>query len=79
MNRGSVFDRLVDECLESAEETRETIYHELTGEAAGPEEYNEQRPIDPIDDDQRDGGIRREDEASTERPPAEPDDTRRQE
>ena len=73
---GSVFDRLVDERFESAEEAREAIYHELTGEATGPEEYNEQRPIDPIDYGQRDGGIREEDEAATERPPAEPDDTR---
>jgi len=77
---GSVFDRLVDERFESAEEAREAIYHELTGEAAGPEEYNEQRPIDPIDDDQRDGGTRRQegDELSEGRPP-EADDARRQE
>ncbi|WP_415383589.1 hypothetical protein [Halosimplex sp. TS25] len=56
---GSVFDRLVDERFESAEEAREAIYHELTGEAAGPEEYNEGRPLDPIDDDERDGATRR--------------------
>ncbi|MFB6141597.1 MAG: hypothetical protein ABEJ26_14325 [Halosimplex sp.] len=64
---GSVFDRLVDERFESAEEAREAIYHELTGEADGPEEYNDERAIGPLDDDERDGGTRREDE-----PPADP-------
>ena len=48
---GSVFDRLVDERFETPEEAREAIYHELTGEAAGPEEYNEQRPLDELDDE----------------------------
>lgn len=77
---GSVFDRLVDERFESAEEAREAIYHELTGKTAGPEEYNEQRPIDPIDDDQRDGGTRRrEREEPDEGRPPEADETRRQE
>jgi len=49
---GSVFDRLVDERFESADEAREAVYHELTGRADGPAEYNEQRPVDPLDDDE---------------------------
>ncbi|WP_436912319.1 DUF5789 family protein [Halosimplex marinum] len=70
---GSVFDRLVDERFESAAEAREAIYHELTGDAAGPEEYNEQRPVGPIDDDERDGGIEREGTTPVD-PRADPDD-----
>lgn len=48
---GSVFDRLTDERFESPEEAREAIYHEVTGQAAGPEEYNEQRAVGELDDD----------------------------
>jgi len=48
---GSVFDRLVDERFESPEEVREAIYNELTGEAAGPEEYNDERALGELDDD----------------------------
>ncbi|WP_135829981.1 DUF5789 family protein [Halorussus halobius] len=48
---GSVFDRLVDERFESAEAAREAIYNEVTGEAAGPEEYNDQRDLGELDDD----------------------------
>ena len=48
---GSVFDRLVDERFDSPEEAREAVYHEVTGHAAGPEEYNEQRAVDELDDD----------------------------
>jgi len=48
---GSVFDRLVDERFESAEAAREAVYHELTGRAAGPEEYNEQQDVAELDDD----------------------------
>jgi hypothetical protein len=70
---GSVFDRLVDERFASAEAAREAIYHELTGEAAGPEEYNEQRPVGPLDDDERDGGARREGETPAD-PRADPGD-----
>ncbi|WP_436930885.1 DUF5789 family protein [Halosimplex halobium] len=70
---GSVFDRLVDERFESAAEAREAVYYELTGEAAGPEEYNEQRPVGPIDDDERDGGIEREGTTSVD-PRADPED-----
>jgi len=47
---GSVFDRLVDERFESADEAREAVYGEITGEAAGPEEYNDQRDLDALDD-----------------------------
>jgi hypothetical protein len=54
---GSVFDRLVDERFESPDEAREAIYRAVTGEAAGPGEYNEQRAVDEInertDDEQR--------------------------
>ena len=50
---GSVFDRLVEERFETAEEAREVVYRELTGEAAGPEEYNEHRPLDELDDAER--------------------------
>ena len=49
---GSVFDRLVDERFDSAEEAREAVYHELTGRAAGPEEYNEQRAVDELGDEE---------------------------
>ncbi|MFC4552134.1 MULTISPECIES: DUF5789 family protein [Halorussus] len=47
---GSVFDRLVDERFESAEEAREAVYDEITGEAAGPEEYNDQRDLRELDE-----------------------------
>jgi len=47
---GSVFDRLVDERFESADEAREAVYNEITGEAAGPEEYNDQRDLESLDD-----------------------------
>ena len=46
---GSVFDRLVDERFESAEEAREAVYNELTGEAGGSEEYNDERDLDELD------------------------------
>lgn len=48
---GSVFDRLVDERFDSPAEAREAVYHELTGNAAGPEEYNEGRAVDELDDE----------------------------
>ena len=48
---GSVFDRLVDERFESPDEAREAIFDELTGEAAGAEEYNDERPLDAVDGD----------------------------
>lgn len=52
---GSVFDRLVDERFESAEEAREAVYGEITGEAAGDEEYNDQRDLGAIDELSTDG------------------------
>ncbi|UPV75721.1 hypothetical protein M0R89_06560 [Halorussus limi] len=48
---GSVFDRLVDERFESADEAREAVYDEITGEAAGPEEYNDERDLGELDAD----------------------------
>lgn len=47
---GSVFDRLVDERFESAEEAREAVYNEVSGEAAGMEEYNDERALDELED-----------------------------
>lgn len=47
---GSVFDRLVDERFESADEAREAIYNEITGRAGGPEEYNDERDLGELDD-----------------------------
>ncbi|WP_435156192.1 DUF5789 family protein [Haladaptatus sp. DFWS20] len=47
---GSVLDRLVDERFESAEEVREAVYNEVTGEAGGMAEYNDERALDEIDD-----------------------------
>lgn len=46
---GSVFDRLDDE-YDSAEEIREALHGELTGEAGGPGEYNEQRDVERLDE-----------------------------
>ena len=48
---GSVFDRLVDERFDTADEAREAVYDEITGEAAGPEEYNDERALGEIDAD----------------------------
>jgi len=48
---GSVFDRLVDERFESPDEAREAVVNELTGEAAGPDEYNDGRALSRIDDE----------------------------
>ena len=47
---GSVFDRLVDERYESAEEAREAVYNELTGEAGGRSEFNEERNLERLDE-----------------------------
>ncbi|NHN60681.1 MULTISPECIES: hypothetical protein [Halorussus] len=46
---GSVFDRLVDERFDSADEAREAVYDEISGEAGGPEEYNDQRDLAELD------------------------------
>ena len=43
---GDVFDR-----LDSAVETREALYGELTGEAADKEEYNLEGPIEDLRED----------------------------
>ncbi|WP_132059210.1 DUF5789 family protein [Halorussus amylolyticus] len=51
---GSVFDRLVDERFESAEEAREAVYGEITGDAAGPEEYNKERDLGELADSESD-------------------------
>lgn len=51
---GSVFDRLVDERFESAEEAREAVYNEITGEAAGAEEYNDERDLAELDEETTD-------------------------
>ncbi|WP_327050670.1 DUF5789 family protein [Halomicrococcus gelatinilyticus] len=51
---GSVFDRLVDERFESAEEAREAVYNEVSGEAAGMEEYNDERALDELEDSEVD-------------------------
>lgn len=48
---GSVFDRLVDERFESAEEAREAVYDEITGEAGGSEEYNDERDLVELEED----------------------------
>ena len=47
---GSVFDRLVDERYETPEEAREAMFNELTGEAAGMEEYNDERDLGTVSD-----------------------------
>jgi hypothetical protein len=46
---GSVFDRL-DEEYDSPEEIRESLHGELTGEAGGRGEYNEQRDLERLDE-----------------------------
>lgn len=56
---GDVFDRLVDERFESADEVREAVYNEMTGEASGPEEYNEERALSDLDDEGTGGGSSR--------------------
>jgi hypothetical protein len=51
---GDVFDRLVDERFESSAEAREAAMNELTGEADGPSEYNEERALADLDADDGD-------------------------
>ncbi len=55
---GSVFDRLVDEEFESAQEVREAVYNEVTGEAGSPggQEYNDERALSDVEDEGRQGG-----------------------
>jgi hypothetical protein len=52
---GSVFDRLVDERFESPAEAREAVVNELTGEQAGPEEYNDERALSGLSDEDEPG------------------------
>lgn len=47
---GSVFDRLVDERFESAEEAREALYAEITGPAGSDAEYNEGRDLEELEE-----------------------------
>ena len=49
---GSVLDRIVDERFESSEEAREAVYNEISGEAGGMAEYNEERELRELDDDE---------------------------
>jgi len=49
---GSVFDRLVEERYETPAEAREAVVNELTGEAAGAEEYNDERALSEFEDDE---------------------------
>lgn len=48
---GSVFDRVTDERFESPAEAQEAILNELTGEQAGPEEYNDERALSDLQDE----------------------------
>lgn len=57
---GSVFDRLVDERFDSAEDAREALYGELTGRAGPATESNDERDLAALEDtsqeDVTDGG-----------------------
>ncbi|MDS0475868.1 hypothetical protein [Natrinema sp. 1APR25-10V2] len=53
---GAVFDRLVDEQYDSAEEAREAVYGEITGEAGSPNEANDERDLDELDE-QKQGSL----------------------
>ena len=46
---GSAFDRL-DEEYDTPREVRESLYDELSGEAGGPNEYNDERDLSALDD-----------------------------
>ena len=50
-NLGHVFDRLVDERFETPADAREAIIDELSGDAAGSEEYSDGRDLRTFDDD----------------------------
>ena len=49
---GSAFDRLANEQFESAEEAREAIYGELTGEAGDVHEANPERDLEALDEEE---------------------------
>ncbi|EFW90583.1 hypothetical protein ZOD2009_17855 [Haladaptatus paucihalophilus DX253] len=51
---GSVFDRLVDERYESPEEAREAVYNEISGKAGGTAEYNDEREVRELDEEETD-------------------------
>lgn len=51
---GSVFDRLVDERFESAEEAREAMYAEITGQAGTDAEFNSERELEELDAESQD-------------------------
>jgi hypothetical protein len=49
---GSALDRIAgrDEEYASVDEAREALLNEITGEAGGPEEYNDERALGDLDD-----------------------------
>ncbi|QFU81376.1 DUF5789 family protein [Natronorubrum aibiense] len=47
---GSVFDRLAGEQFDSAEEVREAVYGEITGQAGSPNEANPERELAELDE-----------------------------
>ncbi|MEM4780848.1 MAG: hypothetical protein QXG03_04700, partial [Halalkalicoccus sp.] len=47
---GSVFDRLEGERFESAREAQEALYNELTGSEGGPQEYNDERDLQEVEE-----------------------------
>ncbi len=47
---GDVFDR-VGEKFDSRQDVREVLYGEITGEAAGAEEYNPERDLDALEEE----------------------------
>lgn len=47
---GSVFDRLAGEEFESAEEAREAVYGEITGQAGDINEANPERDLEELED-----------------------------
>ncbi|MFB6172672.1 MAG: hypothetical protein ABEJ23_09075 [Haloarculaceae archaeon] len=49
---GDVFDRLPDERYETPAEAREALYNALSGEEAGSEEYNDERAIGRLAEDE---------------------------
>ena len=51
---GSVLDRVVDERFDSPQERHEAVDSEVTGEAGGPEEYNDERPLEELDEESAD-------------------------
>ncbi len=51
---GSVFDRLAGEQFDSAEEVREAVYGELTGQAGAPTEANPERDLASLDEKNQD-------------------------